>query len=604
METSIERLNENNICIVTNCNISAVFGKRGEKANYCENHKNDDMFNIKTFAWHPKSLYWSNKNLKIPQELPLYYYKKFWFKCDRCPHEFETNLNSVSRIGSWCSYCSNKILCKDDSCIICFDKSFASEPKSIYWSEKNTETPRELFKYSNKTYFFRCLEHREFNISLNSISRGRWCINCGYKSMKEKQRLSHDEFSIRCKEKYDETFDYTKVILDGVDRPIIIKCKIHSNEFKITPYNHLNSKNGGCDFCVKDDSIQTNLKSFLNMANEKYKYKYDYSLVNSEFISMGIEVTIKCPLHSFFEQKPCLHLLSEYGCPRCARESSSKTQALTTERFIEKSKLVHGDRYDYSKSCYISGHKNITIICKKHGSFDQDPYNHINGYGCKRCTQIYCLEDFIEEAKLIHNNTYDYSESIYIKSQIPIKIFCKRCKKLFDQTPNSHLRGAGCIICINKTEKKLFEYLNSNFENVINQFNAEWSKNENTGRKYRYDFMIPQFKIIIELDGRQHFQQIRNWINPEEQIKTDCLKMMKAIQNGYKIIRIFQPDVYNYDINFLNDYLKPHINNHSKEIIYISSEIEIYKHHKLTMLCDNLDKELEDLEDFVFSKNK
>lgn len=56
-------------------------------------------------------------------------------------------------------------------------------------------------------------------------------------------------------------------------------------------------------------------------------------------------------------------------------------------------------------------------------------------------------EDFIVNAIRVHGNKYDYSEVDYITSQTKVFIKCKKCGHLFAQTPNNHLKGAGCPMC-------------------------------------------------------------------------------------------------------------------------------------------------------------
>ena len=58
---------------------------------------------------------------------------------------------------------------------------------------------------------------------------------------------------------------------------------------------------------------------------------------------------------------------------------------LTTEEFIEKAKKIHGDKYDYSKSEYTLSHNKVCIICPTHGEFWQKPNSHTNGQGCPCC---------------------------------------------------------------------------------------------------------------------------------------------------------------------------------------------------------------------------
>ena len=61
---------------------------------------------------------------------------------------------------------------------------------------------------------------------------------------------------------------------------------------------------------------------------------------------------------------------------------------LTTEEFIEKARGVHGDKYDYSKVNYINSKTKIYIICPIHGEFEQTPSNHLHKnkpQGCPKC---------------------------------------------------------------------------------------------------------------------------------------------------------------------------------------------------------------------------
>ena len=106
------------------------------------------------FSQHPKSKFWSEKNEKNPNEVALNSHKKFWFDCE-CGHQFYIALNNVNILNRWCPYCSNpsKKMCElGKNCIICIDKTFASIDYSKNWSDKNVESPIEVFKNSHKKY--------------------------------------------------------------------------------------------------------------------------------------------------------------------------------------------------------------------------------------------------------------------------------------------------------------------------------------------------------------------------------------------------------------------------------------------------------------------
>ena len=102
----------------------------------------------------------------------------------------------------------------------------------------------------------------------------------------------------------------------------------------------------------------------------------------------------------------------------------------------------------------------------------------------------------------------------------------------------------GCPHCYNKTEGILGVILKNNFSyKIINNRGFDWCKKKN---KLRYDFIIEDLNIIIELDGRQHFEKVRIFKNtdPQEQLKNDIFKNECAMKNGYTMIRVFQEDIY------------------------------------------------------------
>ena len=58
----------------------------------------------------------------------------------------------------------------------------------------------------------------------------------------------------------------------------------------------------------------------------------------------------------------------------------------TTEEFINDSKKIHGNKYDYSKVVYKGNKTKVCIICPIHGEFWQKPNNHLSGGGCRKCS--------------------------------------------------------------------------------------------------------------------------------------------------------------------------------------------------------------------------
>lgn len=70
-------------------------------------------------------------------------------------------------------------------------------------------------------------------------------------------------------------------------------------------------------------------------------------------------------------------------------QKDSVMKKLTPEEFIEKAKEIHGNKYDYSTTVYDSSRKKVTVICPEHGPFEVWPMDHLRGVGCGKCFNAY-----------------------------------------------------------------------------------------------------------------------------------------------------------------------------------------------------------------------
>ncbi len=157
---------------------------------------------------------------------------------------------------------------------------------------------------------------------------------------------------------------------------------------------------------------------------------------------------------------------------------------------------------------------------------------------CKKCFDKSCASNI----KMIENwstQNQNKPEFIFKNGDTTIFLDCDKCNRTFDMRSKSIENGHWCRFCINKTEKILYEKLIEYFPSIIAQFSPDWINPK------RYDFCILEYKIIIELDGEQHFRQVWNWKSPDEQQTCDKFKQECANKNGYSIIRILQADVFN-----------------------------------------------------------
>ena len=210
---------------------------------------------------------------------------------------------------------------------------------------------------------------------------------------------------------------------------------------------------------------------------------------------------------------------------------------LTKEEFIKKSNKVHNNKFDYSLVDYKNSKIKVKIICKKHGIFEQMPYLHLQLYGCPICRIAYS-EKFIEKSNILHNNRYDYSKINYINNHTKVEIICN-IHGVFNQTPQHHLRGFGCQKCSkSKGESiisKILSELNINFER---QKTFEYCKDKN---KLPFDFYLIDYNICVEFDGRHHSESINYWGGIEKleyTINHDKMKNKYCEDNNIKLIRI------------------------------------------------------------------
>ena len=390
------------------------------KTQLCNNENCNVCFN-KSFASCDKSLYWSSINYTLPRQEIKNQSKKFWFNCNKCTHLFDRSLSDILR-NKWCKYCAKIELCNNDDCEICFKKSFQSNEKSKFWSNKNKLSPRQVFKCSNKKFFFDCICGHELFKTLGQIQSGSWCVYCAG------QRLCKN---IECKICFERSFATHQKSIYWSDKNILLPYQI----FKQT--------------------------------NDKYYF----------------DCVCGHTFESIISNIVCLNR----WCPYCSHQKLCNT---------------------YCKIC-----------------FDKS---------------------FASHEKSIH-----WSDKNKLK---PINVFKSSSIKFWFNCENGHefniclyaiQNGNWCSKCNNKTEKKLYDEIIKKYPNVCHQYKKSWCKNNKTNFLFPFDFSLIDEKIIIELDGEQHFKQISNWKKPELQLTNDIYKMKCANENNFSIIRLLQTDVYN-----------------------------------------------------------
>jgi hypothetical protein len=224
-----------------------------------------------------------------------------------------------------------------------------------------------------------CPEHGEFKQIPAGHCSGRGCYECG-----GNKPLTLDKFIERANKAHNSYYGYSRVKFKNVECKIEIICPQHGPFFQQL-MSHLKGFN--CPQCGRISAakkLSHSLQRFLDDAKKAHGDKYDYSRV--KYTNALTNVTIICPSHGPFDQKPANHI-RDAGCSKCGDESAALIRTRTTKEFTQEAKEVHGSLYDYSKVAYKTSHVHVEIICLVHGSFWQSPVNHVRGNksGCPGC---------------------------------------------------------------------------------------------------------------------------------------------------------------------------------------------------------------------------
>jgi ssDNA-binding Zn-finger/Zn-ribbon topoisomerase 1 len=149
-------------------------------------------------------------------------------------------------------------------------------------------------------------------------------------------------------------------------------------------------------------------EQFIEKSRKRYGDKYDYSQVQD--ISTRYDTaTVVCPEHGSFEVVAIDHYTGKRECPICRpvrqyrKLKENRVTKRTRENFIEEAKALFGDRYDYSHvpSENIKGMTKVPIICPDHGEFYQAIHLHLQGSGCPVCAR-----DRVSKQKMVSQTEF------------------------------------------------------------------------------------------------------------------------------------------------------------------------------------------------------
>jgi predicted nucleic acid-binding Zn-ribbon protein len=328
------------------------------------------------------------------------------------------------------------------------------------------------------------------------------------------KKLSQEEVLKNILEIHGELYDLSNVIYVNKRTKIELKCKIHGSFLSSLDQVY---RGQGCPVCGKSNAAKkrrVNFASFIDSAQKIHDNKYEYDELSYSKISAAVK--IRCHEHGWFKQNADVHINQQQGCPDCGRISQISKRKMSRDEFVDKASDIHSSsNFDFTKVDYKNNHTKVQIRCPKHGLFFPTPSNLLQGSGCPTCgiekvheEQMKDLESFVADSKKVHGLKYDYSLVNYTGGKRTVQIICVNHGP-FKQTPNAHQRGNGCPNCnTSRGEEKvkmILKNLDINFEQQYT-FSKLVDK-----RKLKCDFFLPDFNLVIEFNGRQHYEPVNRF---------------------------------------------------------------------------------------------
>ncbi len=512
-------------------------------------------------------------------------------KCNKCMYEWKPKINDHINAQSGCPNCSGNVTWNFNR----FKKRLESKKIGKY---DFSDPINKDIKHSKSTVVLKCL------VTCNNIK-------CGYIITTNVANIIHNN-NTGCK-KCNKQLPWTK------DRFLEEALKIHANKYvyfgldaidggasiieiesidkescnhrwKHTVHYHIHSKRG-CPKC--SITSKYDLEKFKNKAMEFHGDTYIYTDITDDHFKNGSKskIPIICRQHGQFEMTIDSHIHGKNGCSTC-----SNNLPWTYERFKIES-LKHTDKcFDDVKPNDITGNKSyFPVKCKKCDTkWRSNILNMIvnNHQKCPKCHPVFRWTplNFVKIAREKHGYRFIYdgvTNINSIQSKIGISTANKNtCNHRWVTTVSNHIYNmSGCPYCnITKTTRWIADHIKDHNISVEFEKMFNWCKNPETNRYLPFDIHIPDYNIIIEVDGKQHFEHTPYFTQPtgDKLIKRDIYKMKQALTNNISVIRIYQPDLKNNFNKYKDKIIEEILRNRNRpDIICIANIDNIYKRHRI-----------------------
>lgn len=392
---------------------------------------------------------------------------------------------------------------------------------------------------TNSPILHKCLIHNvEWEVSPSSILNGCGCPKCKTERIRNKLIKSHDQYV----EELLSINPHIEVVENYIDgnTPILHHCKTHNVFWKQKPNNALQGK--GCYKCGVDKIHKANA-----MSHEDYVKKIN--LINPSIMVVGKYINCKtkirhyCLKHNIYWDAYPESILHESGCPQCRGDKIREKNCLTHEQYIEKLKNSNSNIVVLER--YIDMKTPILHKCIIHNTeWVTTPSSVLQGCGCAKCksekiseSRLKSHDQYVEELANINPNIIVLGQ--YDGAKVSILHKCLLDGNEWFTSPSSILNGCGCPQCNeSKGEKQVSLWLDEH--NFVYERQKSFDDCKDI-RTLPFDFYLPNYNIIIEYDGKQHYEPIDHFGGQESfeyTVKHDKIKNEYCKNNGISLLRI------------------------------------------------------------------
>jgi len=417
--------------------------------------------------------------------------------------------------------------------------------------------------------------------------------------------MTKQEYEIRILEMYGKDFILVSENNEIKSRDqICIKCNKCNGTFEVNARTFIR-KDRGLTICKNCEKIKKDKKKEIKEERSKNWY------LSKEKVQKNIPSTLKvlniqstekievlCNVCNNQYTASYTNLKKTKGCKFCNNRAK-----LTIGDYQRKLDEKYPGEYEVQNQIiknYSYYKKNRPVIFHKTcGKITTKDMNEVLKYGCSFCgiTSKNEYNDLVNKIRIITKQKYTLltSEDEYKNMKTPVLMLHNKCGTKWNVTLDNFINGeTRCPKCsglskISRQSKYIFSILNKK-----RIFFKKEARFKNIGRK-RFDIIIKQNNLLIEIDGLQHFESIFKGNSFINTIKNDQLKNNFCKETKKNLVRI----PYNFDLDKLEDLLSDlTLNNihNFPNIFFIKDGKEFHKENyyapvKNELLNLNLDPE-------------